>query len=85
MTAASTTAALLGLRPSSDINSGSPVNSGLPHPTPSAFRVSHPLDGLLPPEPAGFVSRQRHSWGFHLQGFPPSQSLQPLSGLASFL
>jgi len=26
-------------------------------PTPSALRVSHPLDGFLPPEPCGFVSR----------------------------
>jgi len=27
-------------------------------PAPSALRVSHPLSGLIPPEPCGFVSRR---------------------------
>jgi hypothetical protein len=30
-------------------------------PTPSALRVSHPLSGLLPPRPCGFVSRHIRS------------------------
>jgi hypothetical protein len=30
----------------------------------SASRVSHPLDGLLLPEPRRFVSPDRHPWGF---------------------
>jgi len=59
-----------GSVPSSDISSGGPVLSGLPHPTPSAFRVSHPPDGFLPPEPSGLVSCRCHSWGFPLRAFP---------------
>jgi hypothetical protein len=27
-------------------------------PAPSTLRVSHPLSGLIPPEPCGFVSRR---------------------------
>ena len=32
-------------------------------PTPSVLRVSHPLNGLIPPEPRGFVSRHIRPWG----------------------
>jgi hypothetical protein len=45
-----------GLVPFSACNSGSPVHSGLPHPTPSDFRVFHPLVGFLLPKPSGLVS-----------------------------
>jgi len=45
-----------GFVPFSDIRTGGPLLSGLPHPTPSAFRVSHPLDGFLPPVPLDLVS-----------------------------
>jgi hypothetical protein len=31
-------------------------------PLPSALRVSHPLSGLIPPGPRGFVSRHIHPW-----------------------
>lgn len=46
-------------------------------PTPSALRVSHPLDGLIPPEPGGFVSRHSRPWDFGLQSFsrPVSRSI----------
>jgi len=45
-----------GLVPFSACSSGSPVHSGLPHPTPSDSRVSHPLAGFLLPKPPGLVS-----------------------------
>ena len=45
-----------GLVPFSVSSRGSPVTSGLPHPTPSDFRVSHPLAGLRLPRPPGLVS-----------------------------
>jgi hypothetical protein len=71
--------------PSSDMSYRGPVHSGLPHPTPSAFRVSHPLDGLRPRQPSGLISCQCHSWGFPLQGFFPSQSFPALSSWFALL
>jgi hypothetical protein len=59
-----------GSRPFSDISSGGPVTSGLPRPTPSDFRVSHPLVGLRPPEPSGLVSCRYRSWGSPSGLFP---------------
>ena len=52
-----------GSFPFSDISTGSPVHSGLPRPTPSDFRVSHPLAGLRLPEPSDLVSCRYRSWG----------------------
>jgi hypothetical protein len=49
---------------------------GFPHPVRSAFRVSHPPDGLLPPAPSGLEDRC-HSWGSSLQSVSPPQSLAP--------
>jgi hypothetical protein len=46
----------------------------LASPTPSVLRVSHPLDGLLPPGPRGFVSRHFRPWDFGLQSFSHSVS-----------
>jgi hypothetical protein len=59
---------------------------GFPHPVRSAFRVSHPLDGLLPPTRPGHEDRYR-SWGSSLQSLSPPQSLAPSGFLAlmSFL
>jgi hypothetical protein len=55
-------------------NAGSTINTpGLPRPVRSAYRVSHPLDGLLPRTPSGLVSCRKRSWGCPLQSF----SLQP--------
>jgi len=45
-----------GLVPYSACSLGSPAHSGLPHPTPSGFRVSHPLAVFLLPKPSGLVS-----------------------------
>jgi hypothetical protein len=45
-----------GLVPFSACSNGGPVRSGLPHPTPSDFRVLHPLAGFLPPKPSSLVS-----------------------------
>jgi len=44
------------LVPFSACSRGSPVTSGLPHPTPSDFRVSHPLAGLRLPRLSGPIS-----------------------------
>jgi hypothetical protein len=67
---------LLGfLRPYSDI-SEEVHGPGLPHPVRSAFRVSHPLDGFLPPapsDPEGPVPLM----GFTLQSLSPSRSCTP--------
>jgi hypothetical protein len=41
------------LHPLSDMNCGDPDHPGLSHPAPSALGVSHPLDGLLSPQPCG--------------------------------
>jgi hypothetical protein len=73
------------LLPFSAPSNGGPVHPGLPHLAPSAFRVSRPLDGLLPPLPSGLVSCRSRSWGFVSRAFPPERSLQPLSSLASLL
>jgi hypothetical protein len=43
---------------------------GFPHPVRSAFRVSHPLDGFLPPAPSDLEDRS-HSWGSPCRAFPP--------------
>ena len=59
-----------GSLPFSDISSGGPVHSGLPRPTPSDSRVSHPLAGLRPPKPSGLVSCRYRSWGSPTGPFP---------------
>jgi hypothetical protein len=41
----------------------------LPRSVRSVFRVSHPLDGFLPADPAGYFSSRKHSWGSPLQSF----------------
>jgi len=67
-----------GLRPYSVCGSGSPVTSGLPHPTSSVFRVPVPPDGLLPPEPPGRIS-SRNALGVLPSGpFPLAEPLHPL-------
>jgi len=59
-------------------NSRSPVLSGLPCPTPSVFRDSHPLDGFLPPEPTGRLS-DRNALGVFPSGLlPPAEPSNPL-------
>jgi hypothetical protein len=73
-----------GLLPFSDISSGGPVHSGLPRPTPSDSRVSHPLAGLRPPEPSGLVSCRYRSWGSPSGPFPlaePSFLSKPVTFL----
>lgn len=62
------------MRPFGDINSRSPAHSGLPHPTASTFRVSHPLGGFLLPEPSGLISCQSHPWVFPSRAFPPCRA-----------
>lgn len=67
-----------GLLPYSVCGSGSPVSSGLPHPTSSVFRVPVPPDGLLPPEPSGLIS-SRNALGVLPSGlFPLAEPLHPL-------
>jgi hypothetical protein len=56
---------------------------GFPRPVRSAFRVSHPLDGLLPPTRSDHEDRYR-SWGSSLQSLSPPQSLAP-SGFLTLL
>lgn len=58
------------LLPFSVCGSESPVFSGLPHPTPSVFRVSNPLDVFLPPEPPELVS-SRNAHGVFPSGLLP--------------
>lgn len=50
----------------------SPVDTGIPHPPPSGFRVFHPLAGLLLLGPCGLVSSHKRPWGSALQGVPLS-------------
>jgi hypothetical protein len=67
---------LLGfLRPYSDV-SVEVHGPGFPDPVRSAFRVSHPLDGFLPPAPPG-PERPVPLMGFTLQSFSPSRSRTP--------
>jgi hypothetical protein len=69
-----------GLFPFNDIHA-EVHEPGLPHPVCSAFRVSRPLDGFLPPTRPGLEDRCR-SWGFTLQSFSPPQSRSPCGGVA---
>lgn len=70
--------ALLGFCPLQRLsNSRSPVLSGLPRPTPSVFRVSHPHDGFLPLEPTGRFS-DRNALGVFPSGLlPPAEPSNP--------
>jgi hypothetical protein len=54
-------------------------------PTPSTLRVSHPLSGLIPPEPRGSVSRHIRPWGFvpAFRAFPTQPAVTPLDALCS--
>ena len=56
-------------RPYSDV-SAEVHKPGFPNPVRSAFRVSHPRDGFLPPAPSGLEDRS-HSWGSPFRAFPP--------------
>jgi hypothetical protein len=49
-------------------------------PTPSVLRVSHPLNGLIPPGPRGFVSRHIRPWGLFVafRAFPTRSAVVPL-------
>jgi hypothetical protein len=57
----------------------------LTSPTPSALRVSHPLSGLLPPGPRGFVSRHIRPWGLvtAFRAFPTQPAVAPLDARCS--
>jgi hypothetical protein len=45
----------------------------------SAYRVSHPPDGLLSPKPSGLVSCRWRSWGWYPpEPFPPNEAVTPL-------
>jgi len=66
-----------GLVPFSGISLGGTVHSGLPRPTPSDFRVSHPLAGFLPPKPSGPISCRYRSWGFPSGPFPLAEPSNP--------
>ena len=52
---------------------------------PSALRVSHPLSGLSPPGPRGFVSRHIHPWGFvtAFRAFPTQPAVTPFDAPCS--
>jgi hypothetical protein len=49
-------------------------------PTPSVLRVSHSLNGLIPPGPCGSVSRHIRPWGFLTvsRAFPVRPAVTPL-------
>jgi hypothetical protein len=68
-------------RPYSDV-SAEVHNPGFPHPVRSAFRVSHPLDGFLPPAPSGLEDRS-HSWGSPYRAFPPRGAVRLSAPLPS--
>jgi hypothetical protein len=51
----------------------------LPHPTPSAFRLSQPLDASIRPVPAGLVSCRIRSWGSPFRALLLSCSRAPVS------
>jgi len=55
---------------------------GFPHPVRSAFRVSHPLDGFLPPAPSGLEDRS-HPWGSPCRAFPPRGAVRLSAPLPS--
>jgi hypothetical protein len=57
-------------------------NPGVPPPVRSVFRVSHPLDGLLPPAPSGLEDRS-HSWGSPCRAFPPRGAVRLSAPLPS--
>lgn len=57
----------------------------MPRPPPSAFRVSHPLDGLLLPEPSGPISCRKRSWGFPFRAFPPHRAFVSSSDSVAFV
>jgi hypothetical protein len=48
---------------------------GFPPPVCSAFRVSHPPDGFLPPSLSGHEDRC-HSWGSPFRAFPPHAAVR---------
>ena len=48
---------------------------GIPAPVRSAFRVFHPLDGLLPPAHPDLEDRYR-SWGSPFRAFPPPRAVR---------
>jgi hypothetical protein len=66
--------ALLGFAPLRRISPEGTVHSGLPHPTPSGSRVSHPLAVFLPSAPPAMF-QARTPMGFSLQGLFPLPSL----------
>jgi hypothetical protein len=57
----------------------------LTSPAPSAPRVSHPLSGLIPSGPRGFVSRHIRPQAFGLQSFSRSTSPPRLSARGALL
>ena len=57
-------------------------NPGFPHPVRSVFRVSHPLDGFLPPAPSDLEDRS-HSWGSPCRAFPPRGAVRLSAPLPS--
>jgi len=75
----SAAAPLLRFRSPSAQSLRDPLHPGLPHPVRSAFRVSHPPDGLLPRRPSGLVSCRSRSWGYAPSELsPPHEALAPL-------
>ena len=68
-------------RPYSDI-SAEVHQPGFPHPVRSAFRVSHPLGGFLPPAPSDHEDRC-HSWGSPCRAFPPRGAVRLSAPLPS--
>jgi len=67
-------------RPYSDVSVEVHV-PGLPDPVRSAFRVSHPLDGFLPPAPSG-PEGPVPLMGFTLQSVSPPRSRTPFGAVA---
>lgn len=57
-----------------------PVHSGLPDPTPSDSRESHPLAGLRPSQPSSLISCWIRSWGRPSRLFPPPRAPIPFQG-----
>jgi len=47
-------------------------------PSPSTHGVSHPLSGLIPPGPRGFVSRHIRPWDSASSAFPTRSAVTPL-------